>query len=134
MSREDVLWLIHHDSVSLPLICPCDTANSSRKKTHWSAEELHCTIWGAENSGTTRTFNKLVVMVNGLMVESSHPLLAPLPLSQKPSNANLLTGYDIITLMPVRLILPLATVSLRAFFGTPPSWWTGPLDTIGHLV
>ena len=25
----------------LPLICPCDTANSFDKKTHWSAEELH---------------------------------------------------------------------------------------------
>jgi hypothetical protein len=41
MSRADVLWLIHHEGKVLPLICPCDTTNSSDKKTHWSAKELH---------------------------------------------------------------------------------------------
>jgi hypothetical protein len=41
MSRDDVLWLIHHEGAVLPLVCPCDTTNSSKKKTHWSAEELH---------------------------------------------------------------------------------------------
>ncbi len=42
MSRHEVLCLIHHDSTSLPAVCPCDTANNSDTKTHWSAEELHC--------------------------------------------------------------------------------------------
>jgi hypothetical protein len=41
MSRDDVLWLIHHKGTVLPPVCPCDTANSSEKKTHWSAKELH---------------------------------------------------------------------------------------------
>jgi hypothetical protein len=44
MSQEDVLWLIHHEGAVLPSVCPCDTANSSNKKTHWSAEELHCAM------------------------------------------------------------------------------------------
>ncbi len=41
MSRDNILWLIHHEGAVLPLVCPCDTANSSKKKTHWSAKELH---------------------------------------------------------------------------------------------
>jgi hypothetical protein len=41
MSRDDVFWLIHHEGTVLPPVCPCDTANSSKKKTHWSAKELH---------------------------------------------------------------------------------------------
>ena len=44
MSRDDVLRLVHHEGTSLPSIRPCDTANSSDKKTHWSAEELHRTM------------------------------------------------------------------------------------------
>jgi hypothetical protein len=41
MSQVDVLWLIHHEGAVLPSIHPCDTTNSSDKKTHWSAKELH---------------------------------------------------------------------------------------------
>ncbi len=41
MSRHNVLWLIHHEGMVPPPVCSCDTANSSDKKTHWSAEELH---------------------------------------------------------------------------------------------
>jgi hypothetical protein len=41
MSRVDVIWLLHHEGTVLPLACPCDTTNSSGKKTNWSAEELH---------------------------------------------------------------------------------------------
>jgi hypothetical protein len=41
MSRADVLRLIHHEGAVFSLIRPCDTANSSDKKTHWSAKKLH---------------------------------------------------------------------------------------------
>jgi hypothetical protein len=41
MSRDNILWLIHHEGAVLPPVCPCDTTNSSKKKTHWSAKELH---------------------------------------------------------------------------------------------
>jgi hypothetical protein len=41
MSRDNVLWLIHHKGAVLPLVHPWDTANSSNKKTCWSAKELH---------------------------------------------------------------------------------------------
>jgi hypothetical protein len=41
VSQDNVLWLIHHKGAVLPLVCPCDTANSSNKKAHWSAKELH---------------------------------------------------------------------------------------------
>jgi hypothetical protein len=32
---------MHHEGVNLPSICPCDTANESDTKTHWTSEELH---------------------------------------------------------------------------------------------
>ncbi len=41
MSRDEVLHLLHHDSTSLPAVCPCNTANNSNTKTHCSAKELH---------------------------------------------------------------------------------------------
>ena len=41
MSRDDVIWLVHHEGSVLPLVRLCDTANSCNKKTHWTAEELH---------------------------------------------------------------------------------------------
>jgi hypothetical protein len=44
MSQDDVFQLIHHEGAVLPSVRPCDTANSSNKKTHWSAEELHHTM------------------------------------------------------------------------------------------
>ncbi len=44
MSREDVLQLVHHEGTVMPSVQPCDTANSCDKKTHWTAEELHCTM------------------------------------------------------------------------------------------
>jgi hypothetical protein len=44
MSREEIILLLHWDGTSLPLVCPCDMANNSETKTHWTAEELHCTM------------------------------------------------------------------------------------------
>jgi hypothetical protein len=41
MLQDKILWLIHHEGTVLPPVCPCNTANSSNKKTHWSAKELH---------------------------------------------------------------------------------------------
>jgi hypothetical protein len=41
---------MHHEGVNLPSVCPCDTANESDTKTHWTSEELHwimacCKFW-----------------------------------------------------------------------------------------
>jgi hypothetical protein len=44
MSQDNILWLVHHKDAVLPPICLCDTTNSSNKKTHWSAKELHCAM------------------------------------------------------------------------------------------
>jgi hypothetical protein len=41
MTTDNIAQLLHHPGTSFPPICPCDTANASDTKTHWSAEELH---------------------------------------------------------------------------------------------
>ena len=41
MSSDEVACLLHHPNTSLPDIRPCDTANASDTKTHWSSEEIH---------------------------------------------------------------------------------------------
>jgi hypothetical protein len=41
MSPEEVARLLHHPNTSLPDIRPCDTANASDKKVHWTSEEIH---------------------------------------------------------------------------------------------
>ncbi len=41
MSPEEVMSLPYWDGSSLPLVCPCNTANVCDTKMHWSAEELH---------------------------------------------------------------------------------------------
>jgi hypothetical protein len=42
MSQEEITHLIHHPGTSFPLVRPCNTANASNTKTHWTSEELHC--------------------------------------------------------------------------------------------
>ncbi len=41
MSPEEVAWLLHHPNTSLPDIHPCNTANASDTKVHWTSEEIH---------------------------------------------------------------------------------------------
>jgi hypothetical protein len=41
MPYDDIAWLLHHPGASFPPVQPCDTANASDTKTHWSAKELH---------------------------------------------------------------------------------------------
>jgi hypothetical protein len=41
MSSEDISHLLHHPDTSSPDVCPCDMANASNTKTHWSSEEIH---------------------------------------------------------------------------------------------
>jgi hypothetical protein len=41
MTCEEIAKLLHHDGDLFPPVRPCDTANGSDKKTHWTAEELH---------------------------------------------------------------------------------------------
>jgi len=41
MSPEEISRLLHHPNTSFPDVCPCDTANASDTKTHWSSEEIH---------------------------------------------------------------------------------------------
>ncbi len=42
MPQESIIKLLHHEGSKLPSIPPCDTANNSDTKTHWSTEEIHC--------------------------------------------------------------------------------------------
>ena len=41
MSSDEVTRLIHHPDTLLPPVRPCDTANASDTKVHWSSEEIH---------------------------------------------------------------------------------------------
>ncbi len=41
MTPEDVARLVHHPGTSFLPVRPCNTANASNTKTHWTAEELH---------------------------------------------------------------------------------------------
>jgi hypothetical protein len=41
MSSKEITCLLHHPGTSFPSVQPCDTANASDTKTHWSAGELH---------------------------------------------------------------------------------------------
>jgi hypothetical protein len=41
MSRDEIISILHWDGSSLPSVQPCDMANNSDTKTHWTAEELH---------------------------------------------------------------------------------------------
>jgi hypothetical protein len=42
MDEKDIVDLLNHPTSSLPLVHPCDTPNPLDKKSHWTAEELHC--------------------------------------------------------------------------------------------
>ncbi len=44
MSRDDITRLVHHEGYSLPPVRPCDRANGSNMKTHWTVEELNCAL------------------------------------------------------------------------------------------
>jgi hypothetical protein len=44
ISQDDVVCLVHYEGTVLPLVHPCDTAKSCNKKTHWTANELHCVM------------------------------------------------------------------------------------------
>jgi hypothetical protein len=41
MPHDSILKLLHHEGSQLPSICPCDTANNSDTKMHWTAKEIH---------------------------------------------------------------------------------------------
>jgi hypothetical protein len=41
MSSEEIRRFLHHPDTSFPDVRPCDTANASDNKTHWSSEEIH---------------------------------------------------------------------------------------------
>jgi hypothetical protein len=44
LSRVDITCLIHHEGSSFPPVIPCDRANGSNTKTHWTSKELHCAL------------------------------------------------------------------------------------------
>jgi hypothetical protein len=41
ISREEIILRLHQDGSTLPAIRPCNMANKSDTKTHWTEEELH---------------------------------------------------------------------------------------------
>jgi len=41
LTRDDITSLVHHEGSFLPPVRPCDRANGSDTKTHWTSEELH---------------------------------------------------------------------------------------------
>jgi hypothetical protein len=41
LTRDDITRLVHHEGSFLPPVCPCDRANGSDTKTHWTSEDLH---------------------------------------------------------------------------------------------
>jgi hypothetical protein len=41
LSQDVVVHLVHRPGLVLPRVCPCNHANGSDTKTHWTSEELH---------------------------------------------------------------------------------------------
>ncbi len=41
MTPDEIQSLLHHVGTTFPSVRPCDTANNSDKRTHWTSEELH---------------------------------------------------------------------------------------------
>jgi hypothetical protein len=42
LPQEKIMEHFHHPGSPLPAVRPCDTANASDTKTHWSGKEIHC--------------------------------------------------------------------------------------------
>ncbi len=41
LTRDEITRLVHHEGSTYPPIRPCDRANGSDTKTHWTSEDLH---------------------------------------------------------------------------------------------
>jgi hypothetical protein len=41
LPHDKIMTHFHHPGSTLPAVRPCDTANASDTKTHWSGEEIH---------------------------------------------------------------------------------------------
>ncbi len=50
---EKIMEHFHHSGSTLPAVRPCDTANASDTKTHWSGEEIIAS-WDVGSSATTQ--------------------------------------------------------------------------------
>jgi hypothetical protein len=44
MTWDEIIKLLHFDNSALPSVRPCNMANASNTKTHWSTEELNCAM------------------------------------------------------------------------------------------
>jgi hypothetical protein len=42
LPQEKIMEHFHHPDSPLSAVRPCDTANASNTKTHWSGKEIHC--------------------------------------------------------------------------------------------
>jgi hypothetical protein len=49
LTRDDITRLIHHKGSFLPPVRPCDRANGSDTKTHWTLEDLHRALLGCRH-------------------------------------------------------------------------------------
>ncbi len=90
---DKISKLFHHPGSSLPSVRPCDTANASDTKTHWSAEEIHRII------GCQKFWNNkhiLEVSHDGEWIDGGEFLLplAPLLLFPNPNSDRSLTVPD----------------------------------------
>ncbi len=126
LTRDDITHLIHHEGSSLPPVRPCDRANGSDTKTHWTSEELHRAL------GCRRFRNYkhiLQTSLDGQWIDGGEfPLAlgsyATIPKAKPPNLASWI--LSIWTLL-------LVTVSRWVGFIMPSSSSTGPPATIGYM-
>ena len=125
MSSVGVTRLLYHPNTSLLDIRPCDTANASDTKTHWSSEEIH-RIMGCQkfcNYKHILSDSHDAEWVDGGKFPMSVGLYATELLFQKKNGADLLIGLPTNFSMPSTWISLLVTASLLGDTGMLLFWF-----------
>ena len=122
LTRDDITRLVHHEGSSLPSVRPCDRANGSDTKTHWTSEELHRAL------GCRRFRNYkhiLQTSLDGHWIDGGEfPLaLGPYATIPKAKRGGAIDRADSRFLDMVHMDIAFGSSSL-----------TGPPATIGYMV
>ncbi len=133
LSRDDITCLIHCEGSSFPPVRPCDWANGSNTKTHWTSKKLHCAL------GCHRFRNYkhiLQTSLDGKWIDGGE---FPLALGSYATIPKAKQGGDIdhtkfYFLNVVHVDIAFGDCVSVGFFATPSFWWIKQLITIGYMV
>jgi len=132
MSPEEVARLLHHPNTSLPDIRPCDTANASDTKVHWTSEEIH-RIMGCRkfrNYKHILDVSKDGAWMDGGEFPMSLGSYATIPKAKRgqPLDRTVYRYLDAVHMdIALVIVFPWEVTIL------PSSWWIVPPVTIGPL-